>query len=430
MRQYAGVAESVEPNLMRRLYRDDFVRHGALVFAGTMAGNVGGYLYHFALSRQLGPEYYGELVSLISLLMIAGVPAGVVTTVVARYAAEFHARGDRGHLRGLVEWIVRIAVAGGLVVLAVGTGLTGLIARYLHLGSSLSVFLTLVAAALGFLGPVMRSVLQGCQRFTGFSGSMALEGLGKAIFGVLAVAAGWGVAGAIGGFAAGSLAGLVLTMALLRSELGERNGFSIEPRRLFETTVGVGGSNVAMVGLVTVDMVLARHYLPALQAGYYAAASLIGHAVLYVVGFVPGVVLPKASAIHARGEDPRGVLRRALLLTGVCSLAAVAAVALMPTLIVRVVAGVKFLPAAPLALGYSVAMMLLAATSVAVTYRVSLHRFGYVIPLLAVLGGEVLAMLAWHASTASFLGILVAANAAALAVVLIKVNGNSFGHSA
>ncbi|TAM60082.1 hypothetical protein EPN52_06065 [bacterium] len=423
------MAESVEPSLLRRLTRDDFVRHGALVFIGTMAGNVGGYLYHFALSRQLGPAGYGELLSLISLLMIAGVPAGVVTTVVARYAAEFHARGDRERLRGLVEWIARIAVAGGLVVLAVGTGLLGAIVRFLHLTSGLSVFLALMAAALGFLGPVMRSVLQGCQRFGGFAGSTALEGIGKAVFGVLAVAVGWGVAGALGGFAAGSLAGLVLTMALLRPELGRRAPFSIEPRRLIETTLGVGGSNLAVTGLLTVDMVLARHYLSALDAGYYAAASLIGHAGLYVLGFVPGVVLPKASALHARGEDPSGVLRRALLLTGAISLVGVAVLALAPGLAVRVVAGAKFLPAAHLALPYGVAMMLLAATSIVVTYRVSLHSFGYVIPLLLVAAGEIVAMLLWHASSASLLTILVAANAAGLAVVLLQKNGNPFGKS-
>ncbi|MDE2571079.1 MAG: oligosaccharide flippase family protein, partial [bacterium] len=239
------MAESVKRSLFHRLYRDDFVRHGALVFAGSMIGNAGGYFYHFALSRQLGPVQYGELLSLISLMMIAGVPASVLTTVVARYAAEFHALGDRGHLRGLVEWIARIGVVGGLLLLAAGSGLMGIVARYLHLDTSTPVFLALIAGAFALIGPVMRSVLQGCQRFPGFAGSMAVEGISKAVFGVIAVAIGLGVSGAIGGFAAGSLAGFVVTLALVRSELGERVAFNVDLRRLTETTLGVGGSALA-----------------------------------------------------------------------------------------------------------------------------------------------------------------------------------------
>lgn len=416
------VADTVRRTFLHRIYRDDFVRHGALVFVGSTLGNVGGYVYHVALSRQLGPERYGELLSLISLLMIAGVPAGVVTTVVARYAAEFHALDDRGHLRGLVEWIARIAVVGGLILLAVGSGLMGFIARYLHLSTSTPIFFALIAAALAFLGPVMRAVLQGCHRFSGLSGSMAVEGIGKAIFGIGAVAMGWGVVGAVGGFAAGSLVGFLLTMALLRSELGERARFAIDPRRLIETTIGVGGSNLAITGLMTVDIVLARHYLPATQMGYYAAASLIGRTVLYLLGFVPGLVIPKASALHARGESAAGILRRALLLTSACSLIAVLGVGLFPTLTVRIVAGLDFLPAAHFALAYSVAMTLLAATSIVASYRTSLHRFGYVVPLLGIVIAEIVALAIWHTAVSSFLIVLMLANAVAFAVVLIGVH--------
>ncbi|HVA36706.1 MAG TPA: oligosaccharide flippase family protein [Candidatus Dormibacteraeota bacterium] len=408
--------------LIRRLYRDDFVRHGALVFAGTMAGNVGGYVYHFALSRQLGPVGYGELLSLISLLMIAGVPASVVATVVARYAAEFHALGDRDHLRGLVEWIVRVGVVGGLVVLAVGTGLLGAIARYLHLPTATPVLLALIAGALSFFGPVMRSVLQGCHRFSGFSASSAVEGVGKALFGVLAVAVGFGVAGAVGGFAAGSLAGLLLTLALVRSELGERAPFRIDLRRFVETTVGVGGSSLATTALMTVDVVMARHYLPPHEMGYYAAASLVGRSILFALGFVPGVMIPKASALHAKGESASGVLLRGLLLAGAASLAALIVLAADPSLAVRIVAGGQFLPAAHYVLAYGVAMMFLTGTATLVSYRTSLHRFGYVLPLLAVAAAEVAALAAWHADVRAFLAVVVAANAVGFGISLFGAN--------
>lgn len=392
-----------------------------------MAGNVGGYAYHFALSRQLGPVRYGELLSLISLLMIAGVPAGVFGTVVVRYAAEFHALGDRGHLRGLVEWIARIGLVGGAILLAAGIGLVGAIERYLHLTDAAPILLAVVAAALGFVGPVLRCVLQGCQRFSGFAGSTAVEGIGRAAFGVAAVALGFGVTGAVGAFAAASLAGLVVTIGLVRSELGARAPFHVDARRLVETTLGVGGGVFATTALMTVDVVLARHYLSPHVVGYYAAASLVGKIILFALGFIPGVVIPKASALHARGESASGILVRALLLTAAASAAALTAIAMEPSLAVRAVAGGQYLPAAHYVLAYSVAMALLAGTMIVVSYRTSLHRFGHVAGLLVVIALEYGALVIWHRSVSAFLTTLMAANAAALAVSLIGVHPPTTG---
>ncbi|MDE2572910.1 MAG: hypothetical protein KGM44_10380, partial [bacterium] len=184
------------------------------------------------------------------------------------------------------------------------------------------------------------------------------------------------------------------------------------------------GSALATTALLSVDVVLARHYLPPHQVGYYAAASLAGRAILFAMGFLPGVVIPKASALHARGEHAGGVLARALALTGAASLAALLVVAVVPTLIVRIVAGSQYLPAAHYVLPYALAMVFLAGTSALTSYRTSLHRFQYVVPLLGVVLAEIVAMVLWHPSVGAFLTILIAANAAAFVVTWLGANSD------
>ena len=91
---------------LQRALRSEFVRHGALVFASTIVVNGLNYVYHFVMSRRLGVVDYGALASILAGLVIASVPATILTMVVVKYAAEFKAVGDRKRLRALGDRVV------------------------------------------------------------------------------------------------------------------------------------------------------------------------------------------------------------------------------------------------------------------------------------------------------------------------------------
>jgi len=92
---------------VQRFASSEFVRHGLLVFVASMAINVFGYGFHFAISRRVGVEQYGVLSALNSLLMVSVVLSQIAATIVVKYAAEFRATDDRAHLAALVRMLVR-----------------------------------------------------------------------------------------------------------------------------------------------------------------------------------------------------------------------------------------------------------------------------------------------------------------------------------
>ena len=91
------------PAPVERFVRSDFARHGLLVFASTSLANVLAYVFHFFVSRLLGVVFYGELSALIAILVLAAIPAQILTNIVVKYAAEFRAMDDPGRLRALVR---------------------------------------------------------------------------------------------------------------------------------------------------------------------------------------------------------------------------------------------------------------------------------------------------------------------------------------
>ncbi|NDB18892.1 MAG: hypothetical protein EB027_06485, partial [Actinobacteria bacterium] len=59
----------------------------AITFAGSMVANVLGVAYTIGMARLLAPPAYADLVTLLSLLGVASLPASTIQTIVARATA-------------------------------------------------------------------------------------------------------------------------------------------------------------------------------------------------------------------------------------------------------------------------------------------------------------------------------------------------------
>jgi O-antigen/teichoic acid export membrane protein len=409
---------------VRRLLRSDFIRHGALVFAATMACNVLNYVFNFALSRRLGIEGFAELSSLTSGLMIVSVPAAIWNLLVVKYASEFHAAGDLGRLRRLAQMLLRWGCLVSVAIALSGFGLRAVVSDFLHIADSATILLWVVLAALGFLMPSARGVLQGEQDFKRFSLSTTLEMLLKVVLGVSLAYAGLGVRGALGGWVCGTVLALAYTIWAVRSSTRRETQparLRLDLGRLVRTTAGIALATSTLTLLSFMDVVLVKHYFSAHEAGLYAAVNLTGKVVLFLVSFLPLVVLPKAAAKAQQGESPLGLLNKAALATVLMSGATLAVFGLMPALVLRAVAGHAFVAGAPYVFQYDLAMALLACVTLLVNYNIALHRFTFLAPLGVVLIAEVAAIVAFHASLWDIVHILLTGNAAAALVCCYRI---------
>jgi O-antigen/teichoic acid export membrane protein len=412
----------VRPDLTGRLLRSDVIRHGALIFASTSLINVCNYAFHLLVSRRLGVTGYGALSSLLAALMLATIPATIATSTIAKYASTLSALRDASGLRTFTTRVLTCSALVAGAVCVVGVLARDGLASYLHLPDSRPVALLVVIASVQFVFLAMRGILQGVQDFKRFAVATASEVIGKLLLGVMLVYAGFGVAGALLGYALASTFSLAYGFAAVRVHLRANPGLlRIDLAQLVRTTGGIAVSMASLASLGFSDVVLVKHFFDPHVAGLYGAISLVGKTLLFVVNFVPTIVLPKAAARAARGESPLSLLVQAGALMACFAGAGLGLISLFPVRTISLMVGPAFTAAAPYVLPYGCAMALLAATTIVASYKIGLHQFNFLAPLGAVAVGEIVALQVLHDTLSEVIAVVLIGHAIAFTGTLYRI---------
>jgi|SRR5580658_6320594 O-antigen/teichoic acid export membrane protein len=403
-----------------RFLDGDFLRHGALLFGGTAVVSLMNYGFHWYVSRHLSVPEYGAIAALIAGLSIFSIPATIATTFIVKLSAELRAAGDLALVGALARRASTIAACVSIVVFGVIVVARHPIATYLRLDDPAPVVIVGLGLVAGLILPGARGILQGLQRFDWYVGSLACEGITKLGVGVGLVAVGRSVGGAAVGLACAAFTTLLFTETIVRRLTPHpRASIHIDRRRAAQSLGGVTLAYVAIGLLCYVDLVLAKHFLSPFAAGTYVAVGLAGKVFLFIGTFLPAVVLPKAALIAARGDRATSVLARAAGITGLMFALGLGLYMFAPRLILHALVGSAYDGGLPYVFPYAFAMAVLAFTNLLVTYRISTHDFGFVVPLLVVALGEVAAIYIWHSSILAIVRSLVIGDLIAVCVVAV-----------
>jgi O-antigen/teichoic acid export membrane protein len=368
---------------VERLRASVMLRQAVLVFASSMLLNVCGFAFHAVASRKLGVETYGELRALIAVVTIIILPVTLVGPTIGRFAAEFRALHDDAHMCGMTRDLAWTFGILGTLCLVASVVACGPIAAYLHVPlwcvPGVGAIGALAMANAGF-----RSLTQGTQAFGTFAISLGAEGLVRVAAIVSFLFAGFALAGGVGAFFAGSLAGLIaLARIFVKLYAGVRpQRIRYDWKRIVQSSAGAATIAIAIALIGNVDVVIVKHYFSAAEAGLYSIASLGGSIMLYFVGFIPAVLLPQVTDRHVRGERTRQTLLAAAGLLAVIAVCGILGVKFFGIVLLHVLAGHAYDAAYPLLLGYSIAMVLLAIVNLLANYGIATHRLGFAIPLL------------------------------------------------
>lgn len=334
---------------------------GAATFVLTQTlVNVSNFGFHVVTSHLLGPAGYGALGSMLAILTALAVPVGAFETIVSSHVARMDARGQS--VDGMPAWrrSLKVGVAGSTVMLAA----TPLAMGYLHLASPWPwLWLSIYCIPLA-LTVVPWGMVCGRRRF-GTAGSVALVGAATRIgLGVVFIEAGFGVTGAIAATVLGDSVRVALLIApagLLRSAGGP--GARVRSVLRLSPSQAVGGT-VAFAGLwilLGIDTVMARHFLSAVEAGMYAAASTTARAAFFVSQAACVIAVPKfATESKARAHS---ALTWTLLMVAGLGLGATAGLGLLGPVLLPIVFGSGFQ-----AQGLTLALLGLGATELAVLW--------------------------------------------------------------
>jgi O-antigen/teichoic acid export membrane protein len=411
--------------VIARLRGSEMVRHGAIVFGGFVVFNVLNYLFYMLIGRRAGVVVYGEVTSLASALLVLAAPAIVLQLIVARLAADLHAAGDTAALRRLSDVVTVWTLGAGVAVLALSVLARDPIARFFNLAEGAPVIASGAALAAFLTTYAQRGVLQGAHLFEAFSVSLVVEVVAKLGLGVALVGP-FGPAGALSGYAIGlALSALYNLFALRRNFGAGRASIAFDRTTIVRIITGVGLGQLTLTVLTFYDMPLAKHVFDARSAGLYAAATVVGRAVIGACAFVPTIVLPKATARVAAGRSPLPLLVAAVAISAAVGGIAVLICALAPRFVVTTIAGGAFGDAAPLVLPYVVASGALSVASVVAAYNFGLHRYDFVVPAFAAAVAEIAVLVLWHPTPAAMIGVLAVGHSCILLATLYGVTGRA-----
>ena len=359
--------------MMRFLLRDRLFRHGSVMFIGTTLSGVLNYVYQVYMGRALGPEQYGVFGALFAIFYMTTIIAQTLNTSAARFAAELVAKGHAlgGFLRGGIK---RMVVMGSLSAAATLL-LLGPLTRMLKISQKEPVLVLALMLFLVWLRPITEGSLRGLQRFGALSALLISSSAGRFATGIPLVMLGAGVTGALAGVVFGQVVPLVAGLVLLREHLrGTSGSFSFTSFYTYSLPVLV--AMVCFSVPANLDVVLAKYFFSAKEAGLYTSASVLGKISFFFPSAIYAVMFPMIAEAHVKGRSAGGILLRALAYTGVLSGGVALTYLLFPSAVLSVF-GSGFAEAMPLVAPYGFAMLFFSLSSVLMQYHLAVKNMGY-----------------------------------------------------
>ncbi len=393
--------------------KQGIVKATVMVIFFTTAANLFSYLFQLLMGRMLVPEDYGLLFSLLSLWNILALAASSFTLVVAKYSAAFIAKREEWRTGAMLKSGMEKSTLAGIAVFAALLLLSPFIGAFLHSTDPIYLPVLFLSAFTILLLPLFTGMLQGMERFFGYGVTVASGPFFRLAAAVLLVSAGFGILGGLLGTAISCFAGVALGFWFLKDVRREGefrfSGFgSYSALVLFST--------VLFSALCNIDVVLARHFLSAEQAGIYSMVAVLGRIIIYAPAGVVAVLFPLVASSHEKGEATGGKLAEALVAVAVISGAVTAVYFLFPVQIISLLFGSAYLPAAEYLAPYGAGMMFLSLIGVFYSYYLSKGSAGVAAALAFTTILQILLVVAFHDSAGEMVVVVLASNLAGLAV--------------
>lgn len=400
---------------------NEFATHplfaGSLVMiAGSNAVNFLNYIYHLIIGRMLGPSFYGELASLISLIGLLGIIPGSLSLVIIKYIS---ASKNEEEMIALISWLKTRLLKASLIFVIAIIVISPMIVSFLHINKLSYIFLIAISFFISIQSLLNRSILQGMLRFKEMILSVFLENGAKLIISVSLVYLGFRVGGAVFSFAMAAFLGWLITNYYLKIRVGKNSQAALNIRPMLTYSIPVLVQSFAITSLYSSDVILIRHFFSSHEAGIYASLSTMGKIIFFGAGPIASVMFPLISQRKSREQSYKKIFGLSFLGTAILASSVLLIYWLFPDLAIQILYGSSFLEAKGLLFWFGLFITLFTLSSLLINYGLSLGRTQVVV--LPTIAAILQIILIWFFHKTLFLVILISIMVTALLLAALLI---------
>lgn len=293
------------------------IKGSLVILFGSVFANLGSYLFHLFMGRLLGPADYGILESLISIIVLLGIPVSVMSLIVVKFVSQNSDQEEE--VAVFLRFIGKKFLLIGLFFLAAFLLLIPLFARLTKVNSPLLFLGIGLTAYLGIGLSIISSTLQGEKRFKELSYFSVFTTWSKLLVGVILVILGWKMFGAVYSMVVSSVLAFIFGFSFLRKRYFSKKinvAFSFKKSfvKIEQYSLLVLLAVLSLNSLVYTDIILARYYLLPVEAGQYAALSVMGKIIFFASSPVVSVMFPLVSESQKKGKNYRRYMNLSIFL--------------------------------------------------------------------------------------------------------------------
>jgi O-antigen/teichoic acid export membrane protein len=295
--EVGSIAMAVAPSgkLRSRLLSGSLVLLAASVLVGAM-----NLLYNLVVARMLGPEGFSNATAIYTLLTLMSAITLSFQLVCAKMVASHELREEKAAAYSSLlgrSWQLGLVITLLLIIAR------DQITAYLNLPSPKLILILGIGTAFYIPLGVRRGAIQGLYSFGNFGINLILEGLVRLGGAWILIRAGMGVQGAVIAGVAGVTVAYFFALPGLKSGPQKANVLASFREGMQATVFFVG-----QVVINNFDIILAKHFFPAEEAGLYAAVALVGRVVNMCTWSVVNAMFPMSAGAKTKEREGGSLL--------------------------------------------------------------------------------------------------------------------------
>lgn len=380
------------------------ISSSAIIFVGTIVGSVFSYLFNMLMGRYLGPEQYGEMTALMSLLMIISVAGGAILTITMKYSSELYTAGKYRALKKLFAVFTRYVYFIALAIILICLVLVKPIANYFSIENLIPVIIAFSSLIFGLVMMVNKGLLQGAQKFTAVSVIGILEMVLRLSLGILLVKLGFQVSGALLAIVLATALSYFATFIPIKPIFSNLKSDKLSKKHIFDKKEILNYSWPALISSVlliialNIDVILVKHYFSPQDAGIYAAISTIGKIILYVTAPVVTVMFPMISERTTKGDKHYKIFFFSILFIIIGALLVLSLYVIAPAKVIAILYGSQYVSFFYLLPEIGIAILFYSLINLLVNYYLVIKDFRFLWFFVVAIIALVTAISFWHSS--------------------------------